>query len=170
MKRMLMPVMACLLIIGCNPESQNQKTNQEATTSSALEQQDSAKFYGEAFDSEQYISVDALEAQLSEQDSVMTQVKGKVLEVCQAKGCWMTIAISEQEHMRVSFKDYGFFVPKDLSGKTVVMKGKAKVSTTDVATLKHLAADAGKSEEEINQIMEEEESLQFRAEGVTVID
>lgn len=70
--------------------------------------------------------------------------------------------------MRVSFKDYDFFVPKDIEGKTVVFEGKAFSRVTPVKELKHYAEDAGKSKEEVAKITEPEKALVFVADGVIV--
>ena len=71
--------------------------------------------------------------------------------------------------MMVRFKDYGFFVPtKGLEGRRAVMQGYASKETTDVATLRHYAEDAGKSKEEIAKITEPETSLMFLADGVLI--
>lgn len=98
------------------------------------------------------------------------QVEGTVSEVCQAKGCWMTIisADASKETMMVKFKDYGFFMPKDISGKTVIMQGKAFKEVTPVDELRHYAEDAGKSEEEIAAITEPKTELKFEANGVII--
>jgi tRNA (Thr-GGU) A37 N-methylase len=68
--------------------------------------------------------------------------------------------------MMVHFKDYGFFVPKDCSGKKLVMEGIAFIDVTPVSQLKHYAEDAGKSKEEIEKITEDEKELTFEASGV----
>jgi hypothetical protein len=96
------------------------------------------------------------------------EVEGEVKAVCQAAGCWMTINLENGETMRVTFKDYGFFVPKDIAGTNVVFKGKPEVTTTSVSDLKHYAADAGKSKAEIDAITEPEIALTFVADGVLV--
>ncbi|MBK6732010.1 MAG: DUF4920 domain-containing protein [Bacteroidetes bacterium] len=44
------------------------------------------------------------------------KVKGTVTSVCQNKGCWMKLDLGNGESMRVTFKDYGFFVPKEKQG------------------------------------------------------
>ncbi len=95
-------------------------------------------------------------------------VSGTIEEVCQKKGCWMKIAMGDGESMRVSFKDYGFFVPLDASGRTMTMKGVAAYDTIDVDMLKHLAEDAGQSQEEIDAITEPEFALTFEATGVMI--
>ncbi|MNY81520.1 hypothetical protein D3C86_2231200 [compost metagenome] len=70
--------------------------------------------------------------------------------------------------MRVVFKDYAFFVPKDIAGKTVVFEGEAKKTTSSVEHLRHYAQDAGQSKEEIAKITEPKDELTFVAEGVIV--
>ncbi len=70
--------------------------------------------------------------------------------------------------MRVTFKDYGFFVPLDSKGREVVMQGKAYADTVTVDMLKHYAEDAGKSQEEIDAITEPEVANAFEATGVLV--
>ena len=80
----------------------------------------------------------------------------------------MNVKTGDGQVMRVSFKDYGFFIPKDIVGKTVVMEGTAETTTTPVSELRHYAQDAGKSKEEIEKITEPEKALTFVADGVIV--
>lgn len=98
-------------------------------------------------------------------DTIMTKIKGTINEVCSVKGCWMTLKMDNEQHVRVTFKDYGFFMPLDASGE-VVINGKAYVSETSVEDLKHYAEDAGKSEEEIAAITEAKLTYAFEADGV----
>ncbi len=69
--------------------------------------------------------------------------EAEIAEVCQMKGCWMTLKDETGKSVRVTFKDYGFFVPKDASGRKVIIEGVASVSDLDEATAKHYAEDAG---------------------------
>lgn len=111
-------------------------------------------------------------SQLDTKDSIMVTLKGKVMDVCQAKGCWMNIvdpASGTEETMFVQFKDYGFFMPKDIAGREVVMQGKAYTQSTSVDELRHYAEDAGKSEEEIATITEPVTEKKFMADGVIVL-
>ena len=103
-------------------------------------------------------------------DTLQATLQGKVNEVCQAKGCWMTIAAgNDGEEMMVKFKDYGFFMPKDISGREVVMHGMAYYQITPVDELRHYAEDAGKSAEEIAKITEPKRELRFLADGVKLL-
>ena len=69
----------------------------------------------------------------------------------------------------IKFKDYGFFVPKSgVDGKEVVFKGTAFYDTVSVADQKHYAQDAGKSKDEIEQIVDDQYKLSFIADGVII--
>ena len=106
--------------------------------------------------------------QLGESDTLETRVHGVVDAVCQAKGCWMTIG--EEGDMMVRFKDYGFFMPKDISGREVIAEGKAYYQVTSVDELRHYAEDAGESEEAIAAITEPKRELRFLASGVLLVE
>ncbi|UOQ55694.1 DUF4920 domain-containing protein [Hymenobacter cellulosivorans] len=107
---------------------------------------------------------------LGGQDSAQVKLVGTAAEVCQAKGCWLTLTTAEGKAMRVRFKDYAFFVPKDISGKTVVINGWAHREVVPVEDLQHYAKDAGKSAKEVAAITQPEEQLNFEADGVLVQD
>lgn len=68
-------------------------------------------------------------------------VRARVAEVCRMKGCWMVLTDGARS-ARVTFKNYGFFVPKDLAGRTVVAEGtlSRKLLTADEAD--HLAKES----------------------------
>lgn len=99
-------------------------------------------------------------------DSVDAKMVATVNEVCQAKGCWMKLDLPDGEEVMVKFKDYGFFMPKDISGKEVVINGKAFVNEVPVDEQRHYAEDAGASEEEIAKITEPKRTYSFLADGV----
>lgn len=99
-------------------------------------------------------------------DTIITKVIGKVDEVCQSKGCWMKVDLDDGSQMMVKFKDYGFFMPKDIAGKEVIINGRAYVNKVSVAELQHYAEDAGKSAEEIVAITQPETTFSFEADGV----
>jgi len=103
-------------------------------------------------------------------DSKFTgKVIGKIVSVCQEKGCWMTMENAAGETMMVKFKDYAFFMPKNIVGKEVVIEGEATVKETSVKQQKHYAADAKKSKEEIAAINTPKKELIFIAKGVLVL-
>jgi len=124
--------------------------------------------YGAAVTPDGAVPMSGLAAVLGSKDSVQVKLVGEAAEVCQAKGCWMTLPTADGKQMRVRFKDYAFFVPKDLGGHTVVVSGWAHREKTSVADQQHYLRDAGKSEQEIAAITEPKEELNFLADGVLV--
>lgn len=114
------------------------------------------------------VPVARLEQQLTA-DRFSGKARGKVVEVCQEKGCWMKLEKSDGKTLMVRFKDYGFFMPKNIVGKEVLMEGDASYREMSVDMQRHYAKDAGKSEEEIQRIREPKRDLQFVAKGVVVL-
>lgn len=125
-------------------------------------------FHGKKITEEGAIPATELAAKMGDKKELTTKVEGTVDEVCKMKGCWMTVKTADGKTMRVTFKDYGFFVPKDIAGKQVVFEGLAQTTVTPVAELRHYAEDAGKSKAEIEKIKEPQKALTFVADGVIV--
>ena len=128
--------------------------------------------FGETFEAKKVMKYDKFVKKIAKKSSIEEVVlKGKVEAVCQMKGCWMNIVSDKNQDngTMVKFKDYGFFVPKDISGRTVIMKGKAYTEVTSVDELKHLAEDAGKSKDEIAAITAPKEEVKFLATGVILL-
>ena len=125
--------------------------------------------FGEMISDVGVISFSELVTKMDQSDEVEAVVSGNVGSVCQAKGCWMNIVDSDggtSEEMFVKFKDYGFFMPLDIAGKDVIMRGKAYKEETSVDELRHYAEDEGKSAEEVAAITESIIELKFMADGV----
>ncbi len=134
-------------------------------------QAENVNSYGEVIQAEGIMSTADLKSKLAQVDTLDCTFSGVIQETCVKKGCWMTMDAGLEEDMRVTFKDYGFFVPTEgQSGKKAVMRGKAFKSVTEVDLLQHYAEDAGKSQEEIDAITEPEVSLSFEADGVLIYD
>lgn len=102
-------------------------------------------------------------------DTAIVKFAAKVNDVCQSKGCWMRLDIGGQEAM-VKFKNYGFFMPKNIADKEVIIHGKAFIAEVSIEEQRHYAEDAGKNEEEIAVIIEVEKTLSFEADGVLLIE
>ncbi len=124
--------------------------------------------FGEVINPDGAMEYSDLLTLLENKDSVQAKVRASVQGVCKVKGCWMNINEADAPSTFVQFKDYGFFVPKDLSGDEVIIEGIAYRSVTSVEDLRHYAEDEGKSKEEIAQITEPREELKFTATGVLI--
>ncbi len=157
-----------LLFVACKDQTNQDSTNTEPTEEKS-ERSEAPTFYGEDFEVANVIQYDSLLMMLKSVDSIANiVVEGKVDGVCQKKGCWMNIVSDsneEAEELFVKFKDYGFFMPKDLTGN-VVMKGNVYREETSVEELRHYAEDEGQSPEEIAKIIEPITEYKFMASGV----
>ena len=105
---------------------------------------------------------------MEEGDTLEVKFLSVIENVCQAKGCWMNLELSDEESAYIRFKDYGFFMPLSSSGLEVVAEGKAFVSVRSVEALQHDAEDEGLSAEEIAAITEPEVTNSFTAHGVLI--
>jgi len=149
-------ILVLLLFIGaCCQGAQAQNKNKPAV-------------WGETFNANNAVPAAELPKLLGTQDSVAVKVTGQVQQVCQAKGCWMDLKLADNSVMKVRFKDYGFFVPKDLAGKTVTINGMAYNKSVSVADQQHYAQDAGKTEAEVKTITQPKKSVTFVADGVVI--
>jgi len=68
----------------------------------------------------------------------------RIAKVCQKKGCFF-IATQGAATARVSFKDYGFFIPTDSGGKNVVLLGTFSRKTVSEKEAEHYAEDLGET-------------------------
>lgn len=103
---------------------------------------------------------------LGDKDSVQVKLVGEVASVCKVKGCWMELPQADGQKMRVRFKEYAFFVPKDAAGKTTIVNGWAKKYTTSVEELRHYAEDDGQTKAQIAAITKPQTGVAFEADGV----
>lgn len=66
----------------------------------------------------------------------------RVAKVCQKKGCFF-IAQDGDALARVTFKDYGFFIPTDSAGKEVTLAGTFTRQELSEAKARHYSTDLG---------------------------
>ncbi len=144
------------------------------TSNVSLSDQNVKTSIGEDFNAKNIVSYDDLLMKMEGKEKMNDiVVEGKVAAVCQMKGCWMNVVSEKDDNapeMFVQFKDYGFFMPKDLGGGKIVMKGNAYKAMTSVEELKHFAEDEGKSPAEIAKITEPKVELKFMASGVKILN
>lgn len=94
-------------------------------------------------------------------------VRGKVESVCKKKGCWLQL-VDGKTSVKVKFKNYGFFVPLSLRGKSIQAAGQLELTKVTVAERRHLLEDAGASKAEIEKITSPSIELRFEASGLAL--
>lgn len=162
MKKTFLLFFSAALFFGCNQSD----TSQDATASAETFNDN---IYGASFPETNIITTADLQNAVDGKDSLEATVSGEIVSSCQAKGCWMDVKLADNSTMKVTFKDYGFFIPtEDLEGREVIFTGIAKKEVTSVEDQRHYAQDAGKSESEIQAITAPKEELRFVADGVVL--
>lgn len=71
---------------------------------------------------------------------------GTVRAACTNKGCWMELAGSKDPAApgcRVTFKDYGFFVPTTSAGKLARVEATVQVKTIAKGEVEHMESEGG---------------------------
>jgi hypothetical protein len=132
------------------PASQPAKKPGKGTTPADREQvdEDGIVRRGDAVTTASVLSVKDCAAKAGELNGKNVTVSGTVEKVCVKKGCWFAIA-DEGESIRITMKDYGFFVPSTSVGKKATVMGQLEVKEMTEEEAKHLAEDGGKDPSKI---------------------
>lgn len=125
--------------------------------------------HGEAFDDEGAVPVEAVVAEPEAFLGQPVKLEGTVAEVCQMKGCWLTLRAGDATFVRIHVPraedgSYVFTVPKDLSGQRVIVAGTLAENAVSDAMQHHYADDAGTTPDPEAASSE----LQLTASGVLV--
>lgn len=126
-------------------------------------------FYGEEIKVKAAIPLDTVLQNYAQYENSDVVMEAKVAKVCQKKGCWMTLEGSEKT-FRVTFHNYGFFVPASLMGKKVWVQGPLKRTELSIEDTKHYLADAGASKEKIAAVTKPSFEYSIVAKGVRAVD
>lgn len=163
MKKLFAILSASTLIWACGNKQQGQSATTADSTQTATE-----AYFGDKITADSAIAISELAALMGDKTELPIKLTATVDAVCQKKGCWMDLKSADSSSLRVTFKDYAFFVPKDAAGKAAIVQGIAKIEETSVADLKEYAKDAGKTKEEIDAIKEPKKEMVFEASGVII--
>ena len=156
-------LVALVVFTACKEEKKAEKSTEKDTKEVVYDS------FGEKISLDKAITSEELLAKfktLKPGDTLNVKFASSIKEVCSKKGCWMKLDLADGTQTMVRFKDYGFFMPLDSKDREVIVNGKAYVTETSVADLKHYAEDAGKSKEEIAKITKPKLEFAFEADGV----
>jgi uncharacterized protein YdeI (BOF family) len=126
------------------------------------------KHFGAAFTDAKTVALSEAMANVEKYKDKAIKVEGEIKDVCQAKGCWLVITDGERA-MRVSFKDYGFFVPKESAGKKVILEGMIEKKTITEMHAQHIAQES-KEKADPSAIKGPQEIITMVVSGVKIFD
>jgi hypothetical protein len=123
--------------------------------------------YGADLTPEGAVPVRAVMAEPEAYRDQTVKVEGVIVEVCQMQGCWFTLDVDGRPGPRVLVAredngDYAFTVPKDISGRRVVLQGRLYAEALSEEARRHYA------EESTSQAPPPDVEWRIDAEGVLV--
>ncbi len=127
-----------------------------------------SQHFGAAFTDAKTVSLKDALRDVEKLSGKTIKIEGEITDVCQEKGCWLVVTDGRQE-MRVKFKDYGFFVPKDASGRKVILEGVVEKKTISEDHAKHIAQESG-GKQDPAKIKGPQEIIQMTATGVEILN
>ncbi|MCF8230302.1 MAG: DUF4920 domain-containing protein [Bacteroidales bacterium] len=165
MKNIILLILLLGFVAACN-QAPKEKDNAKIAT----EEKKVKGSYGELITTDHAVPVAELKTLMKDTDSLPIKLKGEIVANCQNSGCWMDLKIDEKDELKVTFKDYAFFIPLDSKGKIAYIEGFAKKEIIPVEKLRHYAMDEGKPKSEIEKITEPKMAYTFEASGVLLKD
>lgn len=134
----------CLLgALACNTE-RAERVTPAAPSTNATTTEAARKSFGAPLGNARAAALgDVLKSpdQFSDQDLLL---EGDVRRACTRKGCWMELSTSPEPGApgcRVTFKDYGFFVPTDSAGSKARVEARVETKLLKPELVAHLESE-----------------------------
>jgi hypothetical protein len=136
MKRSSLLLLGAVLLFGACAKETPQASDPAATYDT----------FGTTFEPQDAVPIQAVVAEPAPYVGQTVKVEGVVREVCQQAGCWFTLdaGTARPVRIRVARKEdgsYAFTMPKDVSGRRVVVQGTLAEATLSAEEQQHLAED-----------------------------
>jgi hypothetical protein len=136
------------------------------TASVSLADDKAGKHFGAAFTDAKQVALADVMSDVEKYATAPVKVEGTIKDVCQQKGCWLVVTDGERQ-IRVTFKDYGFFVPKDVKNRKVVLEGLVAKKTITEGAAQHYASESS-DKVDPSKIVGPQEVIAMVATGVEI--
>lgn len=134
--------LAALAIAALSPASGLTTAAGNTVSAAAVLPEDGPIKRGEAVGDSPRVPLDSILRNPAAYSGKSVTVEGTIGAVCTRKGCWMEISSKEEaKGIRVTFKDYGFFVPTDSKGMNVLAEGEVKVNLMSKDDVEHMESE-----------------------------
>jgi hypothetical protein len=123
----------------CRAKSGTPATAEPAVSASAARPE--VQTYGAKLSAGEAESIDRVLAEPGRFAGRTVLVEGHVRRACTRKGCWMELSSAPEKESpgcRVTFKDYGFFVPTDSAGSRARVEAAVEVAELKPSHVSHL--------------------------------
>jgi hypothetical protein len=138
-------LLALAAALGCRAQESAPKPIGESAAVPPLNT--STRRFGQSIPPGSALTLDHILAKPDDFESRAVTVEAKVRRNCTRRGCWMELAERLDPNLpgcRVTFKDYGFFVPLDSAGSTARVQGNVQVQTVTAPEVEHLESEGAK--------------------------
>lgn len=163
---------ALLVLTGCSESADVYEPTAPAVTFASYD------VFGSDFDQADSIPVQQMAASPADYLGEPVKVTGTIVQVCQGRGCWMTLQVSDAQLVRIVMprdedNEYLFTLAKDISGRRAIVQGMLDESTlAEFEAPMHQGGDAGSHHEGDEDHAEEEMTtgleLHITASGILV--
>ena len=124
--------------------------------------------YGNSVDeSAKQLSYGELLSNAESVNNTTITVRGIVAEVCQAMGCWMVM--SDGNTSVRAKTGHNFFLPKDISGKEVIITGNFKITEISEDDARHFNEESSNPKKE-EEIVGPQKVYEIDAVGIELLD
>jgi hypothetical protein len=141
------PLVSLTLVatLGCRAQESAPKPTLEPAAAPAPNA--ATRRFGQSIAPGSAITLDRILAKPDEFEGRAVTVEARVRRNCTRRGCWMELAEKLDPNLpgcRVTFKDYGFFVPLDSAGSTARVQGTVEVKTVTAPEVAHMESEGAK--------------------------
>lgn len=137
--------LALLTLVACASGPSDADASDAALFTGPLLEESSWTHYGAGVHAGPAIEATDVLERPEQFESGPVRVAGDIVSVCKMKGCWVRVGGTD-DNILVRFKDYGFFLPTDASGR-VVLEGFVAVKELSVEVQQHYLEDEGRDAE-----------------------
>lgn len=121
-------IVALILLTGCTETADVQQSSAPSISFATYD------VFGNEFDQDENIPVQQVAASPSDFLGEPVKVSGTITEVCQGRGCWMTLQVSDAQLVRIVMprdedNNYLFTLDKGMSGRRAIVQGTLDEST-----------------------------------------
>jgi hypothetical protein len=134
-------------LAACKSQGSPSKAKAEPLPSAAAEPDRPAQKFGAAIQAQKEAELTRVLSSPAEFQGQTVVVEGEVRRACSRKGCWMELAASKDTAApacRVTFKDYGFFVPLDSAGSSARVEAAVEVADLKPAYVAHMEQEGAR--------------------------
>lgn len=164
MKHLLSILVLVVFATSCDKPAQDAELL--AVESTEIITPDGWDSFGEPITAENAVQISTVVDEFIMEEQKNFKITGTLVNVCQSKGCWTTLTTDDGRMVKMTFANYGFFLPTDAAGREIIAEGVGFKKVTTLDEQRHHLEDAGATAEEIAAVTEEKVEYAFEATGV----